>query len=66
MILRTDRWAYMRYADGSEELYDMDADPGQFTNLAMGPAHMMVLEALRRQLQDRLKVSGGGRQNSQK
>lgn len=31
---RTDRWAYMRYRDGSEELYDMEKDPGQFTNLA--------------------------------
>ena len=60
--LRTDRWAYMRYADGSEELYDMDADPGQFTNLAKESAHTAALEALRRQLQDRPKVSGGGRQ----
>lgn len=33
-FLRTDRWAYMRYRDGSEELYDMENDPGQFTNLA--------------------------------
>jgi len=32
--IRTDDWAFMRYKDGSEELYDMNADPGQFTNLA--------------------------------
>lgn len=32
--IRTERWAYMRYKDGSEELYDMVADPGQFANLA--------------------------------
>lgn len=32
--IRADGWAYMRYEDGSEELYDMDSDPGQFTNLA--------------------------------
>ena len=25
--LRTERWRYIRYADGSEELYDHDADP---------------------------------------
>ncbi len=31
--IRTDQWAYIRYKDGSEELYDMEADPGQFTNL---------------------------------
>lgn len=33
-FVRTDRWAYMRYKKGGEELYDMEADPGQFTNLA--------------------------------
>lgn len=32
--IRTDDWAFMRYKDGSEELYDMNADPAQFTNLA--------------------------------
>jgi arylsulfatase A-like enzyme len=32
-LLRTEKWAYMRYKDGSEELYDMVNDPGQFTNL---------------------------------
>ena len=26
-------WHYMRYKDGSEELYDMRADPGETTNL---------------------------------
>lgn len=33
-FVRTDRWAYMQYKDGSEELYDMETDPGQFTNLS--------------------------------
>ena len=28
------RWSYMRYEDGSEELYDMSKDPKQLTNLA--------------------------------
>lgn len=32
--VRTKDWAYMRYKDGTEELYDMVNDPGQFTNLA--------------------------------
>lgn len=32
--LRTDNWAYMKYQDGTEELYDMKADPKQFHNLA--------------------------------
>lgn len=32
--VRTDRWRYIRYADGSEELYDMLHDPQEWTNLA--------------------------------
>ncbi|MAS97282.1 MAG: iduronate-2-sulfatase [Verrucomicrobiales bacterium] len=32
--IRTADWTYMRYRDGSEELYDMVNDPEQFTNLA--------------------------------
>ncbi|MCH5374421.1 MAG: DUF4976 domain-containing protein, partial [Planctomycetes bacterium] len=32
--IRTERWRYIRYADGSEELYDMQADPNEWTNLA--------------------------------
>lgn len=32
--LRTQRWRYIRYADGSEELYDHDHDPLEHTNLA--------------------------------
>jgi len=32
--IRTERWRYIRYADGSEELYDMQADPNEWKNLA--------------------------------
>jgi len=32
--MRSKRWSYMRYTDGSEELYDMAKDPRQFINLA--------------------------------
>lgn len=35
--LRTPNWHYMRYTDGSEELYDMQNDPGEFTNEASSP-----------------------------
>ncbi len=31
--MRSKRWSYMRYTDGSEELYDMTKDPKQFINL---------------------------------
>jgi len=32
--VRTERWRYIRYFDGSEELYDEQADPNEWTNLA--------------------------------
>lgn len=53
--LRSERWAYMRYSDGSEELYDMDHDPGQFTNLAGHSGHAATVEDLRSRLQMHLE-----------
>lgn len=32
--VRSDRWRFIRYADGSKELYDHDADPDEWHNLA--------------------------------
>ncbi len=31
--IRTENWRYIRYADGSEELYDMEKDPHEWHNL---------------------------------
>jgi len=35
--VRSERWRYIRYADGSEELYDHNVDPCEWTNLAGKP-----------------------------
>ena len=35
--VKSERWRYIRYADGSEELYDHQNDPNEFTNLAGKP-----------------------------
>ena len=32
--IRTERWRYIRYADGGEELYDHDQDEYEWDNLA--------------------------------
>jgi arylsulfatase A-like enzyme len=43
---RSDRWRYIRYADGSEELYDHSTDAEEWTNLASQPAHAEIKSAL--------------------
>lgn len=50
--VRTERWRYIRYSDGSEELYDHDADPLEWTNLAGEPAHASLKQELARSLPD--------------
>ncbi|MCA9179698.1 MAG: sulfatase [Planctomycetales bacterium] len=55
---RTRDWAYMRYNDGSEELYDMRDDPGQFDNLAQSDPHRETKAQLAGQLDEQLKRHG--------
>jgi iduronate 2-sulfatase len=55
---RTRDWAYLRYKDGSEELYDMRVDPGQFTNLASAPEHAERKQRLTTMLDERLRAMG--------
>ncbi len=43
--VRSERWRYVRYADGSEELYDHRADPNEWTNLARDRRYAAVLHA---------------------
>ena len=44
--VRSNRWRYIRYADGSEELYDHDSDPREIRNLADAADHRNVKETL--------------------
>lgn len=41
--IRSEKWRYIRYADGSEELYDMTADPHEWHNLAGSPGHEAII-----------------------
>jgi arylsulfatase A-like enzyme len=40
--VRSERWRYIRYSDGSEELYDHSNDPNEWTNLAADPQYESV------------------------
>jgi arylsulfatase A-like enzyme len=46
--VRTEDWRYIRYANGDEELYNEQADPHEWTNLAADPAHAAKKEELAR------------------
>jgi arylsulfatase A-like enzyme len=48
--VRTERWRYIRYADGAEELYDHASDPQEWKNLAGDAKHEAVKADLLRHL----------------
>lgn len=48
--IRSENWRYIRYADGTEELYDMRRDPNEWENLAAKPEHAAVIADHRRWL----------------
>jgi arylsulfatase A-like enzyme len=51
--VRTQRWRYIRYADGDEELYDHNSDPLEWKNLARDPAHAEVKKELAKALPEK-------------
>jgi arylsulfatase A-like enzyme len=52
--LRNDRFRYIRYADGSEELYDHHNDPNEWHNLAREEKHQIARNELAKQLEQAL------------
>jgi arylsulfatase A-like enzyme len=44
--VRTERWRYTRYIDDSEELYDHNMDPEEWTNLAQNPEYAEIKKQL--------------------
>lgn len=45
--LSAERWRYIHYANGDEELYDCRTDPYEWTNLATSENHRATLDELR-------------------
>ncbi len=48
--VRSEKWRYIVYADGTEELYNMETDPHEFENLATDPQYASVMADHRRYL----------------
>jgi choline-sulfatase len=46
--IRSERWRYIVYADGSEELYDLRNDPNEWRNLAGDSGQRDVIEEHRK------------------
>lgn len=44
--VRNERWRYIRYREGSEELYDHSRDPNEWTNLASDPEYTEIKTSL--------------------
>lgn len=45
--LRSEDYRFIRYENGSEELYDHAADPDEWTNLATSPKHRAIVHEFR-------------------
>lgn len=59
--VRSERWRFIQYADGSEELYDMEADPDEWRNLIADPQFVGVVEEHRQWLPESAPPAPGSR-----
>lgn len=63
--MRTGDWRYIRYYDGTEELYDSKKDPKEWNNLADDPAYEKVKENFSKWLPDEMKPAVGRMRKNQ-
>ena len=64
--IRTERWRYIRYVDGSEELYDHKKDPHEHHNLAKDPKRRKLMDELAKHIPQQWAPSLGGRREVQR
>ena len=50
--IQTERYRYIRYEDGSEELYDHQNDPHEWTNLSSNPEYAELKAKLKAEVLD--------------
>ncbi|WP_341216078.1 sulfatase [uncultured Wocania sp.] len=58
-LLRHDKWAYIQYnedASAGIELFDMENDPKQFTNLAKNPNYSKIVARFKKKLAKKIKA----------
>ena len=58
-LLRDEKWAYIQYGEDGEkgaELFDMENDPQQYTNLAQNPGYKQVVGRFKEKLETKLKA----------
>ena len=58
--LRTKKWRFTQWGFGAsgKELYDLEKDPGEFTNQAENPEYATIVETLKKQLQTKRDEAG--------
>ena len=54
LAIRTDRYRYIKYFDGSEELYDHEKDINEWENLAEDKDYIEIVKEMRIRLQRRM------------
>ena len=57
-MVRTERWKFVHYLRGGEELYDLARDPHEIDNLADIALHANIRQTMSRILEDHLKSTG--------
>ena len=62
--IRYKEWRYIRYGDGSEELYDHSVDPNEWHNLADDPAYQQIKADLEAMLPEQMAIETPKRLNS--